>query len=92
MASLPALPARLTHVESPACLAACQAVLARCAAGEPAELDAAALQEFDSSAVALLLALARGARARGVELHLSGLSTRLRALAVLYGVGDLLPG
>ena len=92
MASLPALPVRLTHAESPACLAACEAALGRCAAGEPAELDAAALQDFDSSAVALLLALARGARERGVELRLSGLPDRLRALAVLYGVGDLLPG
>ncbi len=92
MANLPALPARLTHVESPACLAACEAVLGRCVAGEPAELDAAALQDFDSSAVALLLALARRARERGTELRLLGLPSRLRELAVLYGVGDLLPG
>ena len=92
MARLPALPERLTHLESPACLAACEAALRGCGAGEPAELDAAALQEFDSSAVALLLALARSARARGVELRLSGLPARLRGLAALYGVGDLLPG
>lgn len=90
--SLPALPARLTHAESPACLAGCEAALRRCAAGEPVELDAAALQEFDSSAVALLLALVRAAREGGVELRLHALPPRLRELAGLYGVGDLLPG
>ncbi len=92
MVRLPALPVRLTHVESPACLAACEAALDRCAAGEAAELDATALQEFDSSAVALLLALVRRARQQGAELRLPGLPTRLRELAVLYGVGELLPG
>lgn len=92
MVRLPALPARLTHVESPACLIACEEALGRCAAGEPAELDAAALQEFDSSAVALLLALLRRARERGAELRLLCLPSRLRELAVLYGVGELLPG
>ncbi len=92
MVSLPALPARLTHAESPACLAACEAALRLGAAGEPAELDAGALQDFDSSAVALLLALVRAARERGVELRLQALPQRLRELAVLYGVGELLPG
>lgn len=92
MSRLPALPSRLTHAESPACLAACEAELRRTAAGEPAELDAGALQDFDSSAVALLLALARVARERGVELRLLALPPRLRELAVLYGVGSLLPG
>ena len=92
MVSLPALPARLTHAESPSCLAACEAALRLGAAGEPAELDASALQDFDSSAVALLLALVRAARERGVELRLQALPQRLRELAVLYGVGELLPG
>ena len=90
--ALPALPSRLTHAEAPACLAACAAELRRTAAGEPAELDAGALQDFDSSAVALLLGLARVARERGVELRLLALPPRLRELAVLYGVGSLLPG
>jgi phospholipid transport system transporter-binding protein len=89
---LPALPVRLTHAEAPACLAACAVELRRTTAGEPAELDAGALQDFDSSAVALLLALARVARERGVELRLLALPPRLRELAVLYGVGSLLPG
>lgn len=92
MSRLPALPVRLTHAEAPACLAACAAELRRTTAGEPAELDAGALQDFDSSAVALLLALARVARERGVELRLLALPPRLRELAVLYGVGSLLPG
>ncbi len=92
MSRLPALPVRLTHAEAPACLAACAVELRRTTAGEPAELDAGALQDFDSSAVALLLALARVARERGVELRLLALPPRLRELAVLYGVGSLLPG
>ena len=92
MSRLPALPVRLTHAEAPACLAACAVELRRTTAGESAELDAGALQDFDSSAVALLLALARVARERGVELRLLALPPRLRELAVLYGVGSLLPG
>ena len=92
MSRLPALPSRLTHAEAPACLAACEAALRRTPAGEPAELDAGALQDFESSAVALLLALARVARERSVELRLLALPQRLRELAVLYGVGSLPPG
>lgn len=92
MASLPALPARLTHAEAPACLAACEAVLGAAAAGERATLDASALRDFDSSAVAVLLAVRRAALARSIVLQLQGLPPRLRELSVLYGVGELLPG
>ena len=92
MTRLPDLPTRLTHAEAPACLAACAAVLRDANAGEPVELDAGALQGFDSSAVALLLALARSTRERGLELRLRALPPRLRELAGLYGVAELLPG
>ncbi|MEY5099498.1 MAG: hypothetical protein RJA36_2217 [Pseudomonadota bacterium] len=92
MVTLPALPARLTHAEAQACLAACEAALRSAPAGAVAVLDAAALQEFDSSAVAVLLAVRRAALARSVTLELRGLSPRLRELSTLYGVGELLPG
>ena len=54
-------------------------------------LDAAALVDFDTSAVALLLHAKRGALARGVQLQLQGVPTKLRELARLYGVEELLP-
>ena len=92
MVTLPALPARLTHVEAMACLAECEAALRAAPTGTSAVLNAGALQAFDSSAVAVLLVLRRVALARSVTLRLQGLSSRLRELATLYGVGELLPG
>ena len=77
MVQLPALPARLTHAEAPGYLAQCEAAWkASDAAG--AQLDASALHDFDSSAVAVLLELRRSALARGATLELSGLPPRVR--------------
>jgi phospholipid transport system transporter-binding protein len=53
-------------------------------------LDASPLQTFDSSALAVLLACRREAQALGRRLQVQGLSQRLRELAALYGVLDLL--
>ncbi len=53
-------------------------------------LDASALEEFDSSALAVLLACRRQAQALGRSLQVQGLSDRLRELAALYGVQVLL--
>ena len=53
-------------------------------------LDASALEEFDSSALAVLLACRRQAQALGRSLQVQGLSDRLRELATLYGVLVLL--
>ncbi|MBN8509952.1 MAG: STAS domain-containing protein, partial [Burkholderiales bacterium] len=63
-----ALPARLTMAEAAAALAALQAVPA---SGERLRIDASALAEFDSAALALLLQARRDAQARGrgFELH-----------------------
>lgn len=90
--NLPALPQRLTHAEAVRCLAECESVLRQADTGSRAVLDATALREFDSSAVAVLLALGRAARQRQVVLELHGLPQRLRELSALYGVGELLPG
>lgn len=92
MLTLPALPERLTHAEATAWLSGCEGALQQAAAGSRAVMDAAALREFDSSAVAVLLALGRAARARQLTLEFVGLPDRLRELSTLYGVSELLPG
>jgi phospholipid transport system transporter-binding protein len=53
-------------------------------------LDASDLQQFDSSALAVLLACRREALSLGRSLRVEGLSEPLRELASLYGVLDLL--
>ena len=60
---------------------------------EPAEVvaDAGALREFDSSALAVLLDCRREAVAAGKAFTVRGLPPRLRQLAGLYGVAELIP-
>jgi len=83
------LPATLMHDQANACLA--QWVGQLPAALTPTvALDASALTEFDSSALAVLLGLRREVVARGSALQVEGMSPRLRELASLYGVMDLL--
>ena len=53
--------------------------------------DASALQEFDSSALAVLLECRREALAAGKAFSVRGLPARLRQLAGLYGVAELIP-
>ncbi|WP_395056025.1 lipid asymmetry maintenance protein MlaB [Polaromonas sp.] len=60
-------------------------------AGAEVVADARALQEFDSSALAVLLACRRQALAGGKTFSVLGLPERLRRLAGLYGVEALLP-
>lgn len=83
------LPAVMTHaVAAEFALGLPQAVRA-----EPAEVvaDASALQDFDSSALAVLLACRREALAAGKTFSVQGLPARLRQLAGLYGVAELIP-
>ena len=56
-----------------------------------AVLDASALTEFDSSALAVLLECRREALAAGKGFSVRGLPARLRQLAGLYGVAELIP-
>lgn len=83
------LPAILLHDQANACLAHWVAQLPQ---DVPAAvvLDASALTEFDSSVLAVLLGLRREVLQRGGALQVQGLSPRLRELAGLYGVIDLL--
>ena len=53
--------------------------------------DASALQTFDSSALAVLLACRREALAAGKTFSVQGLPPRLLQLATLYGVAELVP-
>jgi phospholipid transport system transporter-binding protein len=54
--------------------------------------DLSSVQRLDSSAVALLLAWRRTARAQGRQLELRGLPASLHSLATLYGVESLITG
>lgn len=55
-----------------------------------AAFDLSAVRTCDSSAVAVVLAWQREARARGVRLALTGLPAGLVSLASVYGVAPLL--
>jgi phospholipid transport system transporter-binding protein len=83
------LPEVLTHAAS----AQFALGLKQAVASQPAQLvaDASALREFDSSALALLLACRREALVAGKAFSVQGLPARLRQLAGLYGVAELLP-
>ncbi len=83
------LPAVLTHAVAAEFTRELQPLVAV----QPAQVvaDASALEEFDSSALAVLLACRRAALAAGKSFSVLGLPVRLRQLAGLYGVADLLP-
>ncbi len=83
------LPAVLMHPEAAVCRM--QLVQAMAATQDRVVLlDASELQQFDSSALAVLLACRREAQALGRSLQVQGLSARLCELASLYGVLELL--
>lgn len=89
------LPAQLTHDQALACVAdlkkAWPQAMAAAGSGQPVVLDASLLERFDSSALAVLLACRRMALASGQGLAVRGLPPRLRQLAGLYGIGELIP-
>jgi phospholipid transport system transporter-binding protein len=82
-----ALPANVTMQQATAALRGIEAALAQ---GGDLTVDASALAEIDTSAVALLLHARRLARERGVGFVLRGAPEKLRVLAGLYGVESLL--
>ena len=84
------LPAELTHQHA----VACSRMLEQGVHTDPTAsvvADAAPLARFDSSALAVLLECRREALALGKTFSVKGLPPRLRALAGLYGVAELLP-
>ncbi|MDB5928795.1 MAG: anti-sigma-factor antagonist domain protein [Polaromonas sp.] len=83
------LPAVLTHAQATGfSRTAGQEVLS-----QPAQvlLDASELQQFDSSALAVLLNCRRQALAAGKTFAVSGMPQRLLQLAGVYGVDELIP-
>ncbi len=83
------LPSVLTHIQASACLRMLVQGLPS-QAGPAVQVDAAALQRFDSSALSVLLEFRRQSLARGKAFELRNLSTRIADLARLYGVAELL--
>ena len=84
------LPATVTHDQAGAC-ARMLAQAVRSGPDRRAVADASALEQFDSSALAVLLECRREALAGGKSFAVRDLPPRLRELATLYGVADLLP-
>jgi phospholipid transport system transporter-binding protein len=82
-----ALPSRLTMGDASATLARLTPLLQ--AADEPV-IDASALRELDTAALAVLLACARQAGQGGRRLRVLGAPPKLGELARLYGVDVLL--
>jgi phospholipid transport system transporter-binding protein len=83
------LPSALTHQSA----ADFSQTLRQAVLAQPADVvaDAGALTEFDSSALAILLECRREALAAGKSFSVHSAPPRLRQLAGLYGVADLIP-
>lgn len=84
------LPAVASLEQAPALLLEVDAAI-DAAGPDGLQLDASALAEFDTSAVALLLHAQRAALAQGKALQVVGAPPKLSELARLYGVDGLLP-
>jgi len=85
------LPTIVTHARANACAKALREAL-RLSRGAPVvRVDAGALQQFDSSVLAVLLDCRRDVVAMGWQFEVDALPARLRQLAALYGVAELIP-
>ena len=84
------LPAEITHEQAVAC---CRMLTQGLRSQVEAAViaDAGGLEQFDSSALAVLLEIRREAAALGKTFSISRMPARLRELATLYGVAQLLP-
>ncbi len=83
------LPAILTQAQASACLAS-QLTGLRAQAGDSVQVDASGLDQFDSSALAVLLEFRREALALGKHFAVLGVPPQLANLALLYGVEGLI--
>jgi phospholipid transport system transporter-binding protein len=81
------LPERLTIREGRIVL---EQLLAQLQSSTVEEIDASRLHVLDSAAIALLLACQRQSRSQGRTLRVLGAPDKLRKLAQLYGVDELL--
>jgi phospholipid transport system transporter-binding protein len=85
------LPVEIKLANAQAELLKLRAGLARAGHGQHVELDAASLQYFDSSALAVLLDAQRTAASHQQTLSIQNLPSGLQSLVQVYGLGDLLP-
>ena len=85
-----ALPAELTQTQASACLGTLLPGL-KSVADPVVVVDASALSRFDSAALAVLLELRRESLGIGKRFAVQGLPERLRSLAMLYGIAELVP-
>ena len=83
------LPQELTYRQARECLMRLRP-LVQGAVGQRVQIDASAVQMFDSSALAVLLALRRAALEVKKQLLVLGLPAGLQSMAALYGIQDLL--
>jgi phospholipid transport system transporter-binding protein len=83
------LPADLRHGNAAACLAQLQTLI-RNSPDSEVEIEAGQLADFDSSALAVLLGCRREAESLTKTLKFKQFPTKLRELAKLYGVSELL--
>ncbi len=84
------LPAELTRAQAGACLRMLVQGL-RAEPGSAVVVDAGALARFDSAALAVLLEFRRECLTLGKRVRIASLPPRLRDLAGLYGIAELLP-
>jgi len=84
------LPAAASIDQASALLTLLEAALAEAGVGEFV-VDASALTDFDSSTLALLLETQRRVQGAGGRLLVRGAPAKLRELAGLYGIDELLP-
>jgi phospholipid transport system transporter-binding protein len=85
------LPAVVTHARANACAKALRDALRLSKGADWVQVDASALEQFDSSVLAVLLDCRRSVVAMGWRFTVAHLPERLRQLAGLYGVAELLP-
>jgi phospholipid transport system transporter-binding protein len=83
------LPADLRHSNAAACLAQLQTQI-RSSTDKQIEIQAGDLSDFDSSALAVLLGCRREAESLSKSLKFKQFPAKLRELALLYGVSELL--
>jgi phospholipid transport system transporter-binding protein len=79
----------LRHSTAAACLAQLQSQI-RSSADAEVEIQAGDLADFDSSALAVLLGCRREAESLSKTLKFKQFPAKLRELALLYGVSELL--
>jgi phospholipid transport system transporter-binding protein len=84
------LPAEITHDHATACCRMLSQAI-RVEGGSAVVADASALARFDSSALAVLLEARRESLMIGKTFSVAHLPSRLRELAAVYGVAELLP-